>query len=97
MKHGPLEAVAFCGALLSVPIAASAACICRCVNGNVQAICQRAIDAQQSCSPQACPIPPPAVAPIAAPRVPPIGTKTCSNEQVYNPNTNRYEWRNVCH
>ena len=75
---------------------ASAACVCRCVGGEVKALCQSSIDLPPICAPQVCPIVPPAVAPIPAPRVPPIGTSSCKEVQVLNPVTNRYEWRSVC-
>jgi len=75
---------------------ASAACVCRCVNGEVQALCSSAIDLPPICPPRVCPITPPSVAPIQAPRVPPIGTTICRQAQVVNPRTGRYEWREVC-
>lgn len=76
---------------------AHAACSCSCVNGQVQAICQNAMDLHPICSPQICPIVPPAVRPIQQPTVPPIGTSSCGKEQVLNPSTHLYEWQTVCH
>jgi hypothetical protein len=96
MKSSRWHGIVVSGVLFSVSLDAAAACVCRCVNGNVQAICQSAIDVQPICSPQVCPVVPPSVAPIQAPRVPPVGTKTCNQEQIFNPNTSKYEWRTVC-
>lgn len=75
---------------------AGAACVCRCVNGEMKPICESSIDLPPICPPTVCPLVPPAVAPIQTPRVPPIGTKECRQQQVLNPNANRYEWREVC-
>lgn len=75
---------------------AAAACVCRCVNGEVQALCSSAIDIQPICAPQICPITPPSIAPIQQPRVPPIGTTNCRQAQVLNQRTGQYEWREVC-
>ena len=53
---------------------AFANCVCRCVNGSVQALCSSSIDLPPICAPQICPITPPSIAPIQAPSIPPIGT-----------------------
>ena len=75
---------------------AAATCVCRCVNGSVQALCSSSIDVPPICAPQVCPITPPSVAPIQAPRVPPIGTTIRRQAQVFNQRTGQYEWREVC-
>lgn len=75
---------------------AGAACVCRCVNGEMRPICSSSIDLPPICPPTVCPITPPSVAPIQAPQVPPIGTTACRQAQVYNPSTGQYEWREVC-
>ncbi len=82
--------------LAGVPAVSVAECVCRCVNGEVKAICRSSIDLPPICAPTICPIVPPAIAPIPAPMVPPIGTKQCNPEQVYNSFTKRYEWKTVC-
>ena len=82
--------------ILSWAAGAQAACICRCVNGEVTALCSSSIDIEPVCAPRVCPIVPPSIAPIQSPRVPPIGTESCRQAQVYNPQTYRYEWREVC-
>jgi hypothetical protein len=87
-------AVVLCAAVLVND--ASASCVCRCVNGEVQALCSSSIDLPPICPPRVCPITPPSVAPIQAPRVPPIGTTVCRQAQVFNQRTGQYEWREVC-
>lgn len=80
----------------TLPGLADARCVCRCVNGDVKALCDSALEVPPICAPQVCPITPPSVQPIEPPRVPPIGTKECRQEQVYNSYTRRYEWKTVC-
>ena len=75
---------------------ASADCVCRCVNGQVQALCRSSLDIQPICAPQVCQVVPPSIEPIATPRVPPIGTSSCRQVQVQNPVTRQYEWKEVC-
>lgn len=82
--------------VLSASVDANAACVCRCVNGEVQALCSSSIDLPPICAPQLCPITPPSIAPIQAPRIPPIGTTQCRQAQVLNPRTGQHEWREVC-
>jgi hypothetical protein len=79
-----------------VALEADAACVCRCVNGEVKPLCEKAIDLPPICSPTICPIVPPKIAPIEPPTVPPIGTTQCRQEQILNPVTKQYEWRRVC-
>jgi hypothetical protein len=33
---------------------------------------------------------------VPRPMVPPIGTTSCSPQQVMNPYTRQYEWRTIC-
>ena len=86
-------ALCFVGIAIS---SAEARCVCRCVNGDVQPICESAIDLPPICAPQVCPLTPPSIAPIMPPTVPPIGTTDCGEKQVLDPYTGRYEWRPVC-
>jgi len=74
---------------------ALAVCECRCVSGSMQPLCSSSLDIQPPCV-GICPIVPPSIPPIETPRIPPIGTTRCRNEQVLNPNTRQYEWREVC-
>ena len=75
---------------------ASAACVCKCVNGNVEAVCESAMDLKPICSPRICPLPSPSIAPLKMPSIPPIGTSQCRQERVYNQMLGIYEWREVC-
>jgi len=75
---------------------ANARCVCRCVNGDMQALCSSSIDLPPICPPKVCPIRSPSIAPIRAPKIPPIGTTRCRQAQVLNRNTGRYEWKRVC-
>jgi hypothetical protein len=75
---------------------AKAACICRCVDGEMQPLCETTLEIPPACPPAICNIPPPAVRPIPAPAVPPIGTGECLPRQVQNPVTGTYEWRTLC-
>jgi hypothetical protein len=75
----------------------SAECTCECVNGHQEALCTSSLDLQPICPPRICPIEPPAVQPIEPPRVPPVGTTNCHQKQVWNPETMKYEWQEVCY
>ena len=72
-----------------------AACRCVCVDGVKQNLCSSALDIKVPCY-GICPIKPPAVAPLPSLKLPPLGTTSCRQAQVYNSNTGRYEWRRVC-
>ncbi len=82
--------------ILLAPAGVSAGCVCRCVNGEVQAMCSSTLDIEPICAPAICPIVPPAIRPIDPPTLPPIGTSSCRSEQVLNPYTRQYEWRQIC-
>lgn len=81
---------------LAWPIQAQASCECRCVGGSMQALCSSSLDIPPICPATICEIPPASIAPIQTPRIPPIGTSECSQRQVLNPATHRYEWRSLC-
>ena len=87
---------AMCLSIVLAIVEAQASCICQCVNGHMQAICTSTLDVRPICPPTVCPIMTPSVRPIDMPRVPPIGTTQCSNQQVLNPYTRQYEWRQIC-
>jgi len=82
--------------LSAMPLGAAAECVCKCVNGEVVPICTSSIDIEPICAPRICPITPPRIKPIDPPVIPPIGTRGCTNKQVYNEYTHQYEWRLVC-
>ena len=74
-----------------------AGCYCACMNGVNQPICSSTLDLPPICPPKVCAIAPPAIKPLDSLRIPPIGTKRCTNEQVYNEYTRRYEWKEICY
>lgn len=82
--------------LFVLPAAAHADCECRCVNGQVRPLCDDALDIAPICDPDICDLPPPDIRPIDEPDIPPLGTRSCSQEQVQNPETGEYEWQRVC-
>lgn len=84
------------GWLLLLVTHASAACVCRCVDGEMQPLCSSSIDLPPICPLTICGIVPPSIAPIAPPALPPLGTSECHQRQVMNPDTRRYEWQRVC-
>jgi hypothetical protein len=66
---------------------ASAACVCRCVNGSMTLVCEHPFDPRPICLPSAC---------RAEPQIPSPGAANCSPEQVFNPRTGRFEPRTIC-
>jgi len=92
----PAERLAVALYVVALATPANARCVCRCINGQVQDVCDSAIDIPPICTPQICPITPPSIAPIPKPTIPPLGTTSCRQVQVLNPRTNQYEWRQVC-
>jgi hypothetical protein len=82
--------------VLALAAQAKASCVCRCVDGSVHALCSSAVDIAPICPMIPCGIPPAAIAPIKPPRVPPVGTFQCQQQQVQNPVTLQYEWHRVC-
>lgn len=88
----------FLGLTFGILLTASAhaSCVCHCVDGEMQPLCESSIDLPPICAPTVCGLVPPAAAPIQAPVLPPLGTSGCSQRQVMNPATHRYEWRTIC-
>ena len=82
--------------VLLVNTSAEAACRCLCVGGAMQAVCSSSVDLPPVCPPTLCGIPPPSLAPVPSPTLPPLGTRSCSQRQVENRYTGRYEWREIC-
>jgi hypothetical protein len=62
----------------------------------MQPPCDSSIDVPPICPATVCAIPPISIKPIQPPGIPPLGTPQCTPRQVANPNTGRYEWRNLC-
>jgi hypothetical protein len=88
----------FCAFAFTIVLMANAdaSCVCRCVDGEVQPLCDSSIDLPPICTPTICSIVPPSIAPIQPSGIPPLGTSSCTSRQVLNPATNRYEWRSIC-
>lgn len=87
--------ILFTALLVLLPVsAASARCVCACMDGHVQQLCQNSYDIPAICSPRICPIAPPSIEPIQRPRIPSIGTTGCRMQQVWN--GWRYDWVQVC-
>jgi hypothetical protein len=88
----------FCGIAFTMLLMAQAdaSCVCRCVDGEVQPLCSSSIDLPPICAQSICSIVPPSITPIQPSLLPPLGTSSCSQHQVLNPVTNRYEWRSIC-
>ena len=84
------------GFALLLTAEARASCVCRCVDGEMQPLCDSAIDLPPICPMTACAVVPPSVKPIQPLGIPPLGTSQCSQRQVLNPATRQYEWRSVC-
>lgn len=83
-------------AVMLLSASSEARCICTCVNGTVKAICTNTIEIPPICVSHVCPIVTPSVRPIERPRIAPLGTTSCRNQQVFNQQTRRYEWRQLC-
>ena len=84
------------GTILFMNNNAYAACVCRCVGGEMKPICESSLDLPPICPPSICPIAPPSIAPLQPPTLPPLGTRNCNQQQVFNPLTGRYEWKTIC-
>lgn len=72
-----------------------AACKCSCINGQLRNLCTSKLDIQTPCN-GFCPIVTPSIAPLEPIMVPPIGTRSCHNMQVYNQYTRTYQWQIIC-
>jgi hypothetical protein len=82
--------------LLSLTAISHAECVCRCVDGELQPICESAIDLPPLCPVAVCALPLPQPKPIQPPVLPPLGTTKCTPRQVLDPNTGQYDWQSIC-
>jgi hypothetical protein len=82
--------------VLSLTAGVRAECVCRCVDGRMQPLCESSIDVPPICPATICAPTLPLPKPVQAPPIPPVGTTKCSPRQVLDPNTGQYEWQNVC-
>jgi len=76
--------------------AAGAACVCRCLDGKAQPVCSSSTDIPPLCNTTACPMSPPRVSPQDALQPKPTVKPGCKIRQVYNPETGRHEWGQIC-
>src|SRR5579863_9474222 len=95
-KDFPMRLVLISFFILSLTAGSEAACVCRCVDGEMQPLCHSSVDVPPVCPVTVCAIVPPSVRPVQPLGLPPLGTSQCSQRQVLNPTTRQYEWRNVC-
>ena len=95
-KGGHMRRLLLALAALGIATNAHASCRCACMGGSVKPICTYSYELAPICPPNVCIVEPPSVAPIARPIIPPIGTQNCHMEQVGNPNTGQYSWKQVC-
>jgi uncharacterized membrane protein YeaQ/YmgE (transglycosylase-associated protein family) len=74
---------------------AGAECVCQCVDGKMQPLCQSSIDLAPVCPAAVCPIAAPSIAPLKPATIPPIGTSQCREARVCDTFGN-CQWREVC-
>ena len=74
---------------------ADAGCVCQCVDGQMQPLCQSSIDVPPVCPAAVCPIAVPSIAPIKPAIIPPIGTTQCRQARVCDTFGN-CQWQQVC-
>ena len=72
-----------------------ASCVCACVDGEMRALCTSTLDLEPFCM-GICPLTNPSIKPLDSLELPPLGTTNCTNRQVYNSWTKKYEWERVC-
>ena len=87
-------------AVLAISLAcageAAAQCVCRCIEGELGAICLASSDVPPVCTPRLCPAAPQSTPPGISLAAPPAGTTECRLGQVLNPRSDRYEWMALC-
>jgi hypothetical protein len=75
----------------------SAECNCACISGSVKAICSDLKEKEPVCTQRVCPIRTPPVTPPPTTRVPPKGVSKCVPMQIYNEETHKFEWKQICY
>lgn len=75
--------------------AANATCICQCVDGRMQPLCDGANDPPKVCRPTICRPPKPSVAPVIPPNLLPLGGSQCKQAEVCD-TTGKCTWEQVC-
>ena len=92
MRWGPLLVALLLAIITASPVAAH--CVCRCVNGQMMALCTSTMDIAPMC-PGICQPTPLGIEPPSY-GLPPLGTTSCRQVQVYDPSVGRYNWKRVC-
>jgi hypothetical protein len=75
--------------------AAEAACTCRCVDGQMQPVCDDGINWPMVCRPTVCRPPKPSVVPVIPPNLLPLGGSVCKQAQVCD-TSGKCTWEQVC-
>jgi hypothetical protein len=81
--------------LLMAGSAAEAACTCQCVDGQMQPVCDDAINPPTICPPTVCRPPKPSVAPVIPPNVLPLGGWQCKQARVCD-TSGKCTWEQIC-
>ena len=74
---------------------ARAACLCQCVDGEMQPLCESTIDLKPICPRAVCFPPPPSLAPLNPATLPPLGATACRQAQLCDSYGN-CRWQQVC-
>ena len=91
-----MRSVLFALALLLIGgNAAKADCTCRCVDGQMQPVCDSGINPPKVCPPTVCRPPKPSVAPVIPSNVLPLGGSECKQAQVCDA-SGECTWEQVC-
>jgi hypothetical protein len=77
-----------------VKLARLLGCICLCVDGDLQPVCDSPLDLQPICGYEMCGNPPPALKPLEPIQLPPLGTSKCGLKQVKIGGV--WQWVSIC-
>jgi hypothetical protein len=80
---------------VATTVPSRAHCYCRCVDGKVLPLCTNTVEVPPVCAARVCPPGPASLAPVVAPKLPPVGTTVCRQAQVCDHRGN-CRWRQVC-
>ena len=79
------------------PTHSQAACVCRCVDGEVQPLCQNGFELRPYCTDlMLCPLVPPSLPPLDPPGALPLGTIECRQAYVCDVYGRHCRWRRIC-
>jgi hypothetical protein len=90
------RSMVLCGIVwIAIAPPARAACNCLCVNGRMQAVCERITDVAPICPSSFCPSRRALIAPLRPLILPPVGTSKCRQAWVCD-SYRRCSWQPVC-